>query len=59
MTTTMEPSDAPTNEPTKTEEMSEPTKFREAWDHEDPIQRNKWRDTIKKELRDMINRGVF
>ena len=59
MTTTMEPSNAPTNEPTKTKETSEPTKFREAWDHEDLIQHNKWRDAIKKELRDMINRGVF
>ena len=58
MTSTMEPSDAPTDEP-KTEEVSEPTKFREAWDHEDPTQRDKWRDAIKKELSDMINRGIF
>ena len=53
------PSNAPTDEPTKTKETSKPTKFREAWDHEDPTQRDKWRDAIKKELRNMINRGVF
>ena len=55
MTTTMEPSDTPTKEPTKAEMSNEPTKFQEAWDHEDPLQHNKWRDAIKKELRDMIN----
>ena len=59
MTTTMEPSETPTDETMKTEVTSKPTKFQEAWDHEDPIQRNKWRDAIKKELRDMINRRVF
>ena len=57
----MEPSEAPTNEPNAepTELNKEPSKFREAWDHEDPEQRQKWRDAIRKELRDMTNRGVF
>ena len=61
MTKTMEPSEAPTNEPNAepTELNKEPSKFREAWDHEDPEQRQKWRDAIRKELRDMTNRGVF
>ena len=61
MTTTMKPSEVPTNKPDDepTESIKEPTKFREAWDHEDPQQRLKWRDAIRKELRDMTNRGVF
>ena len=61
MTTTMKPSEVPTNKPDDepTESIKEPTKFREAWDHEDPQQRQKWRDAIRKELRDMTNRGVF
>lgn len=38
---------------------SEPTSFREAWDHPDPIEREGWRDAIRKEFHDMIKRGVW
>ena len=58
MTMTTEPSKIPTKEPAETERMTEPTKFQEAWDHVDPLQRQKWRGAIK-ELCDMINCGVF
>ena len=37
----------------------EPTSFQEAYNHPDPVQRKKWREAIKKELRDMIKRGVW
>ena len=37
----------------------EPKNFQEAWNHPDPIQREKWREAIRKEFRDMINRGVW
>ena len=50
------------NESTKANEAptpQEPNSFREAWDHPDPQQREKWREAIRKELRDMTNRGVF
>ena len=40
-------------------EYDEPTKFKDAWDHEDPKQREKWRDAINKELNDMKNRNVW
>ena len=43
----------------QTNELKEPTTFREAWDHHDKEQRQQWREAIKKELRDMTNRGVF
>ena len=36
-----------------------PNLFQEAYNHSDPVLREKWRDAIKKEVRDMINRGVF
>ena len=37
----------------------EPRSFREAWDHPDPDQREKWRDAIKKEFSNMNRRGVW
>ena len=48
-----------TNTPTEDPTIKEPTTFREAWDHSDEQQREKWRTTIRKELKDMTNRGVF
>ena len=48
-------SNTPTEDPT----IKEPTMFREAWDHSDEQQREKWRTAIRKELKDMTNRGVF
>ena len=43
-----------------TEEIpEEPKTFREAWDHSDPVQREKWRTAIRKEFHDMISRGVW
>ena len=35
------------------------SKFREAWDHPDPAEREKYRAAIRKELKDAINRGVY
>jgi len=37
----------------------EPTMFSEAYNHEDPEQRTKWHEAIRKEFRDMTNRGVW
>jgi len=37
----------------------EPTTFREAYDHPDPEKREKWRQAIKKEFRDMQHHGVW
>ena len=37
----------------------EPTKFAEAWNHPDPIQRLKWRAAILKEWGDMDTRKVY
>ena len=39
--------------------LEEPKSFQEAWNHEDQVQRNKWRDAIKKEFHDMNQRGVW
>jgi len=39
--------------------MIEPTTFQEAYNHEDPEQRAKWRAAICKEFKDMNNRGVW
>ena len=47
------------NIPTGDSMIKEPATFREAWDHSDEQQREKWRAVIKKELKDMTNRGVF
>ena len=38
---------------------SEPMTFQEAWWHEDPIEKEKWRSAIKKEIQDMITKGVW
>jgi hypothetical protein len=40
-------------------DYGEPTSFREAWDHPDPESREKWREAIRKEFHDMINKGVW
>ena len=45
--------EAPDNTPV------EPTTFRHAWDHEDAMQRTKWRDAIHKEFKDMTRRNVW
>ena len=37
----------------------EPTTFQEAWNHPDPVEREKWRTAIRKEFHDMISRGVW
>ena len=37
----------------------EPTKFIEAWNYPDPIQRLKWRAAILKEWGDMDTRKVY
>jgi len=37
----------------------EPTAFREAYDHPDAKQREKWQEAIKKDFRDMQCRGVW
>ena len=34
----------------------EPTSFQEAWNHPDKEKREKWRESIRKELRDLIRR---
>ena len=36
-----------------------PTNFKEAWWHPDINERNKWREAIRKELRDAIKRKVY
>jgi hypothetical protein len=41
------------------EKLIEPKKYKEAWDHPDPFQRNKWREAIRKEFGDMEQRKVF
>ena len=41
------------------ETIKEPKTFQEAWHHPNLNQQPKWREAIKKELKDMINRGVF
>ena len=41
------------------EDYIEPKTFQEAWHHKDAIQREKWREAIRKEFRDMTKRGVW
>ena len=41
------------------ETIEEPKTFQEAWNNPNLDQQTKWREAIKKELRDMINCGVF
>ena len=37
----------------------EPKSFREAWDQKDLVIRELWQNAIRKEIRDMIRRGVW
>jgi hypothetical protein len=37
----------------------DPKTFEEAWNHPDPVEREKWREAIRKEFRDMIKRSVW
>ena len=37
----------------KYSEIEEPRSFREAWDHPDPFQQEKWHEAIQKEFNDM------
>ena len=37
----------------------EPKSFNEAWNHPDEVQREKWREAIRKEFQDMKRRGVW
>ena len=41
------------------ETIDEPKTFQEAWNNPNKDHQLKWREAIKKELRDMINHGVF
>ena len=41
------------------ETIEEPKTFQEAWNNPNQDHQLKWREAIKKELRDMINCGVF
>ena len=41
------------------DEYDEPTKFKEAWNHEDKFQQDKWREAITKEFKDMNRRKVW
>ena len=40
-------------------EYEEPRTFKAAYHHEDPVQREKWREAIRKELKDMKARNVW
>ena len=44
---------------TEKKKVKEPKTFKEAYFHEDPLQRENWRKAIKKELHDMNQRGVW
>ncbi len=41
------------------DEYDEPTKFKEAWNHEENYQQGKWREAITKEFKDMSTRKVW
>ena len=41
------------------ENYIEPKTFQEAWHHKDAIQREKWREAIRKEFRDMTKRSCL
>ena len=43
---------------TETVDLIEPRNFREAWNHPDPMQREKWRGAIQKEFKDMMEREI-
>ena len=40
-------------------EYEEPRTFKAAYHHEDPVQREKWREAIRKELKDMKSGNVW
>ena len=40
-------------------EQEEPATFQEAWYHNDPVEREKWRQSIRLEFRQMIRNGVW
>ena len=44
---------------TEEKKYKEPKGFKEAYFHEDPLQRENWRKAIKKEFDDMNQRGVW
>ena len=41
------------------DDYDNPVTFDQAWNHPDPIDREKWREAIRKEFRDMLNKGVW
>ena len=47
--------------PNTSEEIDDdtPTNFQEAWYHKDPVKREKWREAIRLEFRQMIKNGVW
>ena len=47
-----------TSEPEEPE-YEEPKTFKAAYHHEDPVQREQWREAIRKELKDMKARNVW
>ena len=49
----------PNNKEESTKDLEEPKTFCNAWDHQNKESREKWRQAIRKELNDMIRRGVF
>ena len=50
----------PANEPEINQEIIiEPKHFNKAWFHLDPVQKDKWREAILKEHRDMDSRQVW
>lgn len=40
-------------------DFGEPHNFDAAWNHKDPTARTQWREAIKKEYRDMLEKGVW
>jgi len=44
---------------TNTGQNNEPRNFQEAWYHQNPEKRQNWRVAIRKEFKDMIQRGVW
>jgi len=43
----------------KEKKTQEPTSFSDAWNHEDPSQKSKWRDAIRLEFNQMLKNGVW
>ena len=39
--------------------LQEPSTFSQAWDHNNPTSRHLWREAIKKEFKDISERGVW